>query len=80
VSGGVYGAPISNLAELDALDTEELLEGYRDGLNNEPEPSGNRSRSYWHGWRNGMVDKGHRKGDAAQAELARQFVERSVLS
>jgi hypothetical protein len=79
MSDAPYGEPISNLADLDTLDTEELLEGYRDGFNNEPEPSGNRSRSYWHGWRNGMVDKGHRKGDAAQAELARQFVKRGVL-
>lgn len=69
--------PVSTLADLDTLDDAEVLEGYRDGLANEPEPGGNRSRSYWHGWRNGMVDHGHREIDAAQRELARLYVARS---
>ncbi len=47
--------PVRTLAELDQLDDVEIQEGYFDGRNNEPEPraGGNRSRSYWHGWRVG---------------------------
>jgi hypothetical protein len=30
--------------------------------------------SYWHGWRNGMVDGGHRPKDAAQAALAHDYL------
>ena len=68
--------PINDLIALDSLNIDEILEGYWDGRANEPEPGANRSLSYWHGWRNGMVDYGHRKGDAAQANLARAFLER----
>lgn len=69
-------APVSTLADLDTLDEAEILEGYRDGLANEPEPGGNRSRAYWHGWRNGMADRGIRQIDDAQRELARVFAAR----
>lgn len=63
--------PVTTLADLDALDGAEIVEGYRAGFAGEPEPGNNRSRSYWHGWRNGSVDGRHREKDAAQAELAR---------
>lgn len=69
-----YGEPVTTIADLDSLDDAEIIEGYRDGRAGEPEPKGNRSRSYWHGWRNGAVDGGHREKDAAQAELARVVV------
>ena len=62
---------VSTLAELDALDCDELLAGYHDGFDGEPEPGANRSLAYWHGWRNGAVDGGHREKDAEQAWLAR---------
>lgn len=68
--------PVTTLADLDSLDSAEIAEGYRDGADGEPEPGGNRSRSYWHGWRNGRVDRGHAKKDAAQAELARVWLQR----
>jgi len=36
----------------------EMLDGYRDGFDlSNPEPSGNRSLSYMHGFRNGRADK-----------------------
>ena len=69
-----YGSPVTTLAELDALDSGETAEGYNDGRANEPPPSGNRSKSYWHGWRNGMVDGGHMPIDPAMRELARLVV------
>lgn len=70
-----YGAAITTVAELDTLDGDEMLEGYRDGRAGEPEPRGNRSRAYWHGWRNGAVDGGYREKDHAQALLAAAVVQ-----
>jgi len=66
----VYGQPVTTIADLDQLDSDEMYEGFRDGFKGEPEPGGNRSRAYWHGWRNGAVDGGHREKDEAQAVLA----------
>jgi hypothetical protein len=68
--------PIRRAVQLESLDDTELREGYLDGFNGEPEPGNNRSFSYWHGWRNGAVDKGHREIDEAQRELARDYVRR----
>lgn len=62
--------PVTTVADLATLDEAEMLEGYLDGFKGEPEPGGNRSRSYWHGWRNGAVDGHHRKSDLAQQMLA----------
>lgn len=67
-------APVRHFAELDALDEAEVRAGYLAGLHGLPEPLGSQySRSYWHGWRNGAVDAGHREQDAAQAMLAHEF-------
>ena len=71
--------PIRRAKDLDALDDAELLEGYLDGHDGEPEPGNNRSFSYWHGWRNGAVDGGHREKDDAQAELARDVIATGYL-
>lgn len=71
--------PIETLNELDTLDHGEVVEGYFDGRKNEPEPGNNRSKSYWHGWRNGMVDGHHAEKDAAQARLAHAFLKRLRL-
>lgn len=69
-------APLTRVDELDAIDESETLEGYFDGFKNEP-CGNNRSRSYWHGWKNGMVDGGHAKLDSAQATLAHNYVQRN---
>lgn len=66
--------PIETLADLRSLDYDEVSEGYLDGLKNEP-CGHNRSRSFWHGWKNGRVDAGHAKKDTSQAKLAQQFHE-----
>ena len=66
--------PVVSMEDLEALDRQEVQEGYRDGLEGWPEPGDNRSRSYWHGWRNGAVDGGHKEKDDAQAILAHEFV------
>lgn len=67
--------PVETQADLATLDGDEVVEGYRDGLRGEPEPGNNRSRAYWHGWRNGMTDSGRRQGDAAQRRLVHEFVQ-----
>jgi hypothetical protein len=69
-----YGAPVTTLDDLNSLDSDEMVEGYLDGFNGDPEPKGNRSRSYWHGWRNGASDKGYREIDAAQRALVKKMV------
>ena len=68
-----YGGPVVTAEEVMAFDSAEVVEGYNDGSANEPEPSGNRSKAYWHGWRNGMVDGRHMKGDAAMNQLIRDM-------
>lgn len=59
--------PVTTMAELDTLDLGDIAEGYKDGLAGEPEPGDNRSKGYWHGWRNGNAD---RLGQADPAQLA----------
>ncbi len=70
--GGVTRDPVITAAELQYLDADEIIEGYRGGLAGEPEPGGNRSKSYWHGWRNGHNDR-NRIADAEQDELIRDM-------
>lgn len=71
--------PITKSHVLQHLDDKECIEGYMDGRENSPSPGGNRSFSYWHGWRNGMVDGNHAKTDDAQMKLARDVIETGYL-
>lgn len=65
--------PVTELFDLALLDDDEVLSGYRDGLSESSlEPGNNRSRAFWHGWRNARIDRGHREKDSAAAELARR--------
>ena len=57
-----------------SLDGDEISDGYWAGRDGDPEPGHNRGRSYWHGWRNGAVDGGHREKDRSQAMLAHDFL------
>jgi len=66
--------PVMSAAELAVLDPDETMAGYRAGLENAPEPGSDRSRSYWHGWRNGRVDGGHAQPDLAQQMVAREYL------
>lgn len=59
------------------LINDEVVEGYRSGYRGETEPGSDKSRSFFHGWRNGRVDGGHDQIDCAQQEFARAYVARS---
>jgi hypothetical protein len=72
--------PVATLAELDALDDDEVREGYLDGRAGEPEPGDNRSRAYWHGWRCGMTDAGRLEIDPAHRRLVADYVARGRLA
>lgn len=66
--------PVQTVCDVQSLDSQEMLAGYLSGLRGDPEPSSERSRSYWHGWRNGASDNGFRPIDAAQRLLASRVV------
>lgn len=65
--------PVSTMADLGTLNDTEIQEGYRDGRENMP-CGDNRSRSYWHGWRNGMMDFKHMESDWASQMLCSEYV------
>lgn len=69
-----YYAPLSTAAEADLLDMDDCVEGYKCGLRADPEPGSDKSRSYWHGWRNGMMDRGLIPIDDAARSLVREIV------
>ena len=73
---GAMTRSVRTLEQLDALNSDELVEGYLDGFRGEIQPGHNRSLAYWHGWRNGAVDGKHREKDDEQALLARLYIER----
>lgn len=56
---------------------DEMLEGYQDGRKQDsPEPSGNRSKSYCHGFRNGRDDL--TRNPRALAAVLRQQAEEAI--
>lgn len=66
--------PVATRADLDTLNADEILAGYREFRKGDPEPGPNRGRGYWHGWRNAARDHGQIEGDAAMASLAEELV------
>jgi hypothetical protein len=70
--------PVTTKAELEQLDEGDMVAGYLAGYNGASEPGSAFSRSYWHGWRNGMVDSKRAEIDVAQTKLAREVVGRYV--
>ena len=67
--------PITRNRQLKQLENNEVVLGYMDGRNNDPKPNDNRTYSYWHGWRNGMVDGGHTEKDTSQILLAKDYLQ-----
>jgi hypothetical protein len=68
--------PVSTLAELDSLNQDDIVEGYRTAQCGDPEPGENRGKAFWHGWRNRMMDIGEIQHDAYSARLAHEAVKR----
>lgn len=71
--------PISDVATLAQQDERDMLHGYLAGLHGRDEPGVEFNRAYWHGWRNGMRDKGRIPGDAAMTKLASEIVATGYL-
>lgn len=67
-------APVSTMADLDLLDQDEIVAGYLAGLSDPTEPGSDKSRSYWHGWRNAQSDRYRVPPDIHQQQLAAEIV------
>lgn len=65
--------PVSTKADLDTLDEAEMVAGYCAGLDGWLEPGSDKSRSFWHGWRNGRVDRGLAAPDVHQQRLVHEM-------
>ena len=64
---------VATVADFQTLDEAEVLLGYLEGFDGQPPPHSGCSRSFYHGWRNGMVDGGHAERDEDQHALAEEF-------
>lgn len=67
-------APVTTLADLDTLDTAEIVEGYLSAERGDPEPGENRGRAFWHGWRCRQMDYGELKSDDGHRRLVAEYV------
>jgi hypothetical protein len=70
-------AYVTTIADFRQLDDGEILEGYFDGFHGSAAPGSDRSRSFWHGWRNGRVDAGLAEPDFAHQALEQEFLQLS---
>ena len=66
-------SPVETIPDFYTLDDGDVLEGYLDGFHGEPPPDSTRSRGYWHGWQNGMIESDRMPRTAAYDTLARAF-------
>lgn len=65
--------PVSTRQDLLNLDTNDIVDGYWHGFYGNPEPGSDKSRSFWHGWRNGMVDSKRMEMDCHMRQLAMEI-------
>ena len=66
---------ITTLEQLEALDTNLCVSGYRAGIDQQPDYT-QRDQAYWHGYLNGQVDGKHMQISDQQRELAHAVVHR----
>ena len=66
--------PVETVADLTNLDGDEIVSGYMEGWTSADEPGSDKSRSYWHGWRNAQTDKGRVPPDIHQQRLVHEMV------
>ena len=71
-----HHTPVTTLAELDALDDDEIVAGYRSAERGDPEPGTNHSRGFHHGWRTRMMDLGEMPIPEDHRQLVREWVAR----
>ena len=64
---------IKTVEQLDALNSDLMVDGYRAGFANEPNYT-QKDQGYWHGFLNGQVDGKHMLISPEQCELARVVV------
>jgi hypothetical protein len=63
--------PVLTSKDLASLDDDQVLDGYLSVIRgNYATPGSDKTRSYWHGWRNGMADKGKIPVDQSVRQLA----------
>lgn len=65
--------PVETVVDFRTLDEGDILCGYVDGLGGTRCSPSDVSRSYWHGWRNGLVDGGFVEPDISHRRLADAF-------
>lgn len=65
--------PTSTVFAVETLDDGDALEGYLDGFHATGNPDSSRSRAYWRGWNNGMIESGRIPYDASCAQVSRAF-------
>lgn len=68
--------PVETVADLDSLDQDDIVAGYRAGWRNPEEPGSDKSRGYWHGWRNAQMDSRRMPTDIHAQRLSREYVNR----
>lgn len=72
-----YIEPITDPAN---LNEDECLAGYRAGFGFIPIDYTQKSASYWHGYRNAMVDTRQEPSTPEQAEFARKCIEGGYIN
>jgi hypothetical protein len=73
-------APITTLAEWDALDISEVVAGHVGAEKGDPEPGENHTRSYHHGWRTRMMDLGEIPCPPEHDRLIRGVMDRNRIA
>lgn len=71
-----YIEPITDPSDLNG---DECLSGYRAGFGFIPIDYTQKSASYWHGYRNAMVDKGLEPISPEQSAFARKCIEQGIF-
>jgi len=66
--------PLVTNAEAELLDMDDCVAGYLAGYHGDKEPGSDKSKSYWHGWRNGSMDGKHIQVDEPAILLAASVV------
>jgi hypothetical protein len=66
--------PVATKADLDTLDSDDILAGYLSFTRDDPEPGANRGRAFWHGWMNAARDHGARPMTPESRQLAGEML------